>query len=127
MHARQSLTIPAILSGLAMAATLPALAHHGWAGQGEEQIQVTGTVHKPVDLSGPHATMQIMSNGQVWDITLAGAAPTQRAGLKPDTLPVGTPVTVRGNRNSDLKRYEIKTVRVSSGGRNYDVYPDRLK
>lgn len=127
MHARQSLPIPAILSSLSLAAALPALAHHGWAGQGAEQIEVTGTVHRPVNLAGPHATMQIMSNGQVWDVTLAGAAPTERAGLKPDTLPVGTQVTVRGNRNSDLKRHEIKTVRVTAGGRNYDVYPDRIK
>jgi hypothetical protein len=115
------------LLGIAVAAALPALAHHGWAGQDDKQIEVSGTVHKAVSLAGPHATMQIMAQGQVWDVTLAGAAPTERAGLTPQALPVGTPVTVRGNRNSDPKRFEIKTVRVSSGGRNYDVYPDRIK
>jgi hypothetical protein len=40
---------------------------------------------------------------------------------------VGDTVTVRGNRNSDPKRFEMKTVRVSSGNRNFDVYPDRIK
>lgn len=127
MQTAQSLRISAMLFGLSLAAPLPAIAHHGWAGQGDGQIKVSGTVHKVVDLSGPHATMQIMSDGQVWDVTLAGAAPTRRAGLTPATLAVGTPVTVQGNRNSDPKRYEIKTVRVTASGRNYDVYPDRIK
>jgi hypothetical protein len=107
-------------------AALPAQAHHGWAGQGSEQIEVSGKVHKPVDVSGPHATMQIISNGQVWDITLAPASRTVSAGLTPNSLAVGDTVTVRGNRNSDPNRFEIKTVRVTSGGRNYDVYPDRI-
>jgi hypothetical protein len=34
-------------------------------------------------------------------------------------------VKIVGNRNSDLKKFEIKTVRVTHDGKNYDVYPDR--
>lgn len=108
-------------------AVAPAHAHHGWAGQGSEQIEISGTVHKPVSLSGPHATMQVMVEDQVWDVTLAPAARTENAGLTSATLKAGDKVTVRGNRNSDPKRFEIKTVRVSSGDRNYDVYPDRIR
>lgn len=106
---------------------MPALAHHGWSGQGAEQIEVSGKVHKPVSLINPHATMQIIADGQVWDVTLAPPARTEGAGLTAKSLAVGDAVTVRGNRNSDPKRFEIKTVRVTSGGRNYDVYPDRIK
>lgn len=112
---------------LAATFALPAVAHHGWAGQSDNQTEVTGTVHKPVSLNGPHATMQIISAGQVWDVTLAPASRTERAGLTPAALGVGDAVTVRGNRNSDPKRFEIKTVRVTAGSRNYDVYPDRIK
>jgi Family of unknown function (DUF6152) len=109
-------------------AAVPALAHHGWAGQQDEQSEVSGKVTKPVNLSGPHATMQIITDaGQVWDITLAPSSRTEIAGLTSKTLAVGDVVTVRGNRSSDPKRFEMKTVRVSSGGRNYDVYPDRIK
>lgn len=116
----------ATLLGISIVA-LPALAHHGWSGQGAEQIEVSGKVHKPVNLTNPHASMQIIADGQVWDVTLAPPARTESAGLTPKALAVGDAVTVRGNRNSDPKRFEIKTVRVSSGGRNYDVYPDRIK
>jgi len=105
----------------------PVLAHHGWGGQADKQIEVSGKVHRPVSLAGPHASLQIIADGQVWDVTLAPAARTESAGLTPKALAMGDPVTVRGNRNNDPKRFEIKTVRVSSAGRNYDVYPDRIK
>ena len=107
--------------------TLPALAHHGWSGQNDAQIEVSGTVHKPVSLAGPHATMQLLADGKVWDVTLAPPARTESAGLTPKSLAVGDAVTVRGNRNSDPKRFEIKTVRVTSAGKKFDIYPDRIK
>lgn len=122
------------LSGLAAAllgvtfVALPALAHHGWSGQSDKQIDVSGKVQKPVSLAGPHATMQIIAaDGQVWDVTLAPPARTEGAGLTPKSLAVGDAVTVRGNRSSDPKRFEIKTVRVTSAGKNYDIYPDRIR
>jgi hypothetical protein len=104
-----------------------ASAHHGWAGQQQEQSEITGKLQTDVDLAGPHGTMQIVdAKGQVWDVTLAPPARTQNAGLKPGVIPIGATVTIRGNRNSDPKRFEMKTVRVTYGGKNYDVYPDRI-
>src|SRR5262245_1325258 len=126
MRARHLPVMTAVISSIALAA-LPAVAHHGWSGQSDAQIEVSGKVQKPVSLSGPHATMQIVADGQVWDVTLAPPARTENAGLTARTFAVGDTVTVRGNRNSDPKRFEIKTVRVTSGGKNYDVYPDRIK
>lgn len=124
MRIKLSLGIGAVM-GLLVA--LPVLAHHGWSGQSETQSQVTGKVQKPVSLNGPHATMQIVAEGQVWDVTLAPPARTQAAGLTPTTLKVGDTVTILGNRSSDPKRFEMKTVRVTAGAKNYDVYPDRIK
>ena len=104
-----------------------ASAHHGWTGQEQEQSEITGKLKTDVDLSGPHGSMQIVDDkGQVWDVTLAPPARTQNAGLKPGVIPVGATVTIRGNRNSDPKRFEMKTVRVTYDGKNYDVYPDRI-
>jgi hypothetical protein len=104
-----------------------AFAHHGWGGQQQQQSEITGTLKTDVDLAGPHGTMQIVDDkGQLWDVTLAPAARTQNAGLKPGVIPVGAKVTIRGNRNSDLKKFEMKTVRVTYDGKNYDVYPDRI-
>ena len=72
-------------------AAAPALAHHGWSGQSDTQIEVSGKVLKPVSLAGPHATMQINADGQVWDVTLAPPARTESAGLTPKALAVGMP------------------------------------
>ena len=112
--------------GLSLVAT-QALAHHGWAGQGTENFTLKGTVAKGLSLSGPHATMQIKDDkGQVWDLTLAPPPRTQNAGLTEGLIPVGAEVTILGKRNLDLKKFEVKTERVTWKGKNYDVYPDRL-
>jgi hypothetical protein len=67
------------------------------------------------------------ANGQIWDITLASGSRAQRAGLVNDVFPVGAAVTVRGNRNSDPNRYELKSVRVTMDGKNFDLYPERMQ
>lgn len=104
---------------------LPASAHHGWGGNQTEEFELTGTVESGVSLSGPHATMKVRAQGQVWDITLAPPARTERAGLTEKVIPVGAQVTVHGHRNRDPKRYEVKTERVTWNGRTFNVYPDR--
>jgi hypothetical protein len=111
---------------LAVVASSGAAAHHGWSGQETTQSELSGTVHSPVDFAGPHATMQIRdASGRIWDLTLSPPSRTRRAGLEEDTIPVGAPVTVRGNRNSNPDRFEMKTVRVTYDGQNFDVYPSR--
>jgi hypothetical protein len=105
--------------------SVPAAAHHGWAAN-EQDIEVTGTVESGVSLSGPHGTMQIRDgDGQLWDLTLAPAPRTHRAGLREDTIPMGAEVTVSGQRNSEAERHEIKVRQVIYDGRQYDPYPPR--
>ena len=104
---------------------VPALAHHGWGGNLDEEFEITGTVEKGVSLAGPHATMKIRAQNQVWDLTLAPPARTADAGLKEGIIPVGATVTIHGHRNRDPKRFEIKTERITWNGRTFDVYPDR--
>lgn len=102
---------------------MTAAAHHGWSGN-NQPFELSGTVVSGVDLSGPHATMQVRdADGQVWNITLAPAPRTARAGLEESTIPVGAAVTVSGMRNDDAGTFEVKTRRVTHEGRNYDVYP----
>jgi len=116
----------ALAGTFALALGAPAFAHHGWGGQQTEKTEISGTLKTDVSLAGPHATMQITDEkGQVWDVTLAPPPRTQNSGLKPGIIPVGAKVKIVGNRNSDLKKFEIKTVRVTYDGKNYDVYPDR--
>ena len=103
----------------------PVWAHHGWAGNSDEEFELTGTVQSPVSLAGPHATMKLLADGKVWDLTLAPPARTERAGLKEGTIPVGATVTIHGHRNKDANRFEVKTERVVWNGHTYNVYPDR--
>jgi hypothetical protein len=104
---------------------IPVWAHHGWAGNADEEFELTGTVQTGVSLAGPHATMKLLADGKVWDLTLAPPARTQRAGLKEGTIPVGATVTIHGHRNKDANRFEVKTERVMWNGHTYNVYPDR--
>jgi hypothetical protein len=106
-------------------AALPAAAHHGWGGNLQEEFELSGTVEQPVSLAGPHATMKVRAQGQLWDITLAPPARTQAAGLNEKAIPVGAQVKIHGHRNSDPKRFEVKTERVTWNGKTFNVYPDR--
>ena len=107
-------------------APFSASAHHGWGGNVDQVTDMTGVVVESVKLTGPHGTMKIKTaDGKVWDITLAPPYRTSEAGLKQGSIPVGEKVTVRGNRNSDSNRYEMKTIRVEYGGKRFDVYPER--
>ena len=115
-----------ILAGaaLVMAMSIPAGAHHGWGGNSEQETQLTGTVEAPMSLAGPHATMKIRVNGQVWDITMAPSPRTESAGLKENTLPIGATVTVTGHKNKTAGRFEMKTEKVTWNNRVFAVYPD---
>ena len=88
-------------------------------------MPASGTVESPVSLAGPHATMKIRADGQIWDVVLAPPARTERAGLKENMIPIGAQVTVHGNRHRDPKRFEIKTTRLTWNDRVFNVYPDR--
>jgi hypothetical protein len=120
-----TLSLRAGLVAVALLAATPAVAHHGWSGQEEQVTSLTGTVVQGVSLAGPHATMKIKVDSDVWDLTLAPPARAERAGLKEGLIPVGATVTVRGNRNSDHSRREMKTIYIRQGASEYHVYPDR--
>jgi hypothetical protein len=122
-HRLLQISLAALLLALP---AMPALAHHGWGGNQDAEFEMTGTLVRQVSLAGPHATMQIKDkDGQVWDITLAPPPRTDRAGLKENTIPLGATVMVHGHRNSDMKKFEIKTERVTWNGKVFNVYPDR--
>ena len=116
----------AIFAGVALIASLavPAQAHHGWGGNGEGETELTGTLEAPVSLAGPHATMKLRVNGQVWDITMAPPARTERAGLKEGIIPIGATLTVLGHRNKTATRFEMKTEKVTWNNRVFAVYAD---
>ena len=100
-------------------------AHHGWEGYRTEDFQISGTVESGVNLAGPHASLKVRVDGQLWNVVLAPPPRTERAGLKAATIPVGAQVTAYGHRHRDAKTFEIKTERLRWNDRLFNVYPDR--
>ena len=116
------------LLAIAVASLLiaPALsAHHGWSNYSNEEFTLTGAVDTSVSYAGPHATMRLRADGQVWNIVLSAGNRVAAAGLKEGMIPVGSQVTVEGHRHRDPKVFEVKTERVKWNGRLFNVYPDR--
>jgi hypothetical protein len=124
---KQLTRLPFVILAMVLAAAIsvPVSAHHGWGGNSDQQSEMTGTLEVPVSLAGPHATMKIRVDGQVWDITLAPSNRTASAGLKEGVIPVGATVTVSGHKNKTPNRFEMKTERVTWNGKVFAVYPDR--
>ncbi len=120
---RRSITATIAVGCLLFA--LPVAAHHGWSNYGSEEFSITGTLETAVSLSGPHATMRIKADGQVWNIVLSAGNRVTAAGLKEGMIPVGAQVTAEGHRHRDAKTFEVKTERVKWNGRTFNVYPDR--
>jgi hypothetical protein len=109
-----------------LAAPRAVFAHHGWAGNLDEEFELSGTVTRPVSLAGPHATMMIKdAEGHEWTLTLAPPPRTSAAGVKDGMFAVGAKVMAHGHRNRDMKKYEMKTERITIDGKTYNVYPDR--
>jgi hypothetical protein len=104
---------------------VPLSAHHGWSLYSDKEFTITGTVDTPVSLAGPHATMKIKAEGQVWNLVLAPGNRTVAAGLKEGMIPVGAQVTAAGHRHRDAKTFEVKTERLTWNGKTFNVYPDR--
>ena len=106
-------------------AWVPLEAHHGWEGYRSEDFEITGIVESTVSVAGPHASLKILVDGQVWNVVLAPPPRTQAAGLKAGMIPVGETVTAYGHRHKNPKTFEIKTERLRWDGRLFNVYPDR--
>jgi hypothetical protein len=104
---------------------IPMLAHHGWAGYRAEDFEISGIVETTVSMAGPHASLTIRADGQLWNVVLAPSPRTERAGLKAGMIPVGETVTAYGHRHKDPRTFEIKTERLRWKDRLFNVYPDR--
>ena len=105
-HCRTVAVVGALLTLLLMT-RVPVQAHHGWEGYRTENFELTGVVESPVTLAGPHASLKIRVDGQLWNVVLAPPPRTERAGLKTGMIPVGATVTAYGHRLRDQKTFEI--------------------
>ena len=109
---------------LSAALALPALAHHGWSWTADGMFQVEGVI-KEIYLGNPHATLDVDVEGEIWRVELAPPRQTERAGFNEASAKVGDEVTAIGNRSRDESERRMKAVRLTVGGKTYDVYPGR--
>lgn len=115
-------------AGGAVAATgLPALAHHGWSWAEDKQSELKGTV-KSVSMAPPHPSLQVTADdGKQWLIDLANPNQTERSGFTGASAKPGDAIVVLGNRAKDKSQLWMKAVRITVGGKTYDLYPERIK
>ena len=110
---------------LAMAA-VSALAHHGWSWTEEKQTTLEGKILS-VSMTPPHPQLQVVADdGGRWQIDLGNPSQTERSGFTAKSANAGARVTVLGNRNKEPGKRHMKAVRITIGGRNFDMYPERL-
>ncbi len=125
MSRRRALQL--VAGGAVAAISLPALAHHGWSFAEEQQSELKGTV-KSVSMAPPHPSLQVTAaDGKQWLIDLANPNQTERSGFTAASAKAGDAIVVLGNRSKDKSQLWMKAVRITVGGKTYDLYPERIK
>jgi len=118
-----ALPLSALAGGLLLAGA--AVAHHGWSWAEADQINLTGKI-TAISFAPPHPTLELDTAEGGWRIELGNPGLTQRSGFVEGVVAVGDEITVRGNRSLDPEEKRLKAVRVIVGGKNYDIYPNRI-
>ncbi len=107
--------------------TMQAYAHHGWAWAEEEQSELKGTLTE-ISMVPPHPALRVTAqDGRLWQVDLGNPNQTQRSGFTGDTAKVGDAITILGNRTKEPNKAHMKAVRITVGGKQYDMYPERIK
>ena len=118
--------LAAAVIGAAAAISLPALAHHGWDWAVAEQSELKGTIQK-ISMAPPHPSLTVKAaDGKTWQIDLSNPGQTERSGFTGTSAKPGDAIVVLGNRHKDKSRMLMKAVRITIGGKNYDMYPERI-
>jgi hypothetical protein len=116
-----------VLGAGASAVSLPALAHHGWAWAEDDQSTLTGTI-QTISMAPPHPSLQVKAgDGVIWLVDLGNPNQTERSGFTATSGKTGDAIVVLGNRHKDKTRMQMKAVRITIAGRNFDMYPERIR
>ncbi len=103
-----------------------ALAHHGWSWAEADQIELKGRIES-LSFAPPHPTLELATAEGGWRIELGNPNQTQRSGFVDGVAKVGDELTVLGNRSLDPNEKRLKAVRVTLAGKQYDIYPERIR
>jgi Family of unknown function (DUF6152) len=111
-------------AAMAIAASLPAFAHHGWTWAEDVDSELTGTI-VAAKLGNPHGELTLTVDGANWIVEIGQPWRNERAGLKDAMLVKGVKLTVAGHKHIDPKKKVFKAERVFIDGKKFDLYPDR--
>ena len=79
-------------------------------------------------MTPPHPTLRVeVANGTLWQIDLGNPRQTANSGFTADSAKPGEAITVLGNRHRDASKMHMKAVRITIGGTNFDMYPERIQ
>jgi hypothetical protein len=111
----------ALLSALLLMAPAAALAHHGlmlW--QDDVVTTIEGFVSEEMD-GFPHWEISVRTpDGQEWAVDIGSDFEMEKAGMKPEDVPVGTEVTVEGNRPRDSDALLLRPLRIIAGEKVFE-------
>jgi hypothetical protein len=115
------------LAGLLLmgAGLTAAFAHHGWRWTEDGQFELTAIVEK-AELGNPHGVLTMDADGSKWLVEVGQPWRNERAGLTDAMLAKGATLIVVGKRSADKKEQRMKAERIVIGGKNFDLYPERL-
>ena len=119
-----------LASGLALSAGIAAreaLAHHGWEWAEDKQSELKGTI-EAISMAPPHPTLQVKAaDGVLWQVDLGNPGQTERSGFTATSARAGDAIVVLGNRHKDPAKLQMKAVRITVAGKQYDMYPERIR
>lgn len=119
-------TMIAGFAGLTALAGSTAFAHHGWSWAEGDQVQLTGVIRE-IYVGPPHPVLKVDAEGAQWTVELGNPSQTARSGFTEDSAKAGDTITALGNRSKDQAEKRMKAVRVTVGGKTYDIYPERIQ
>jgi hypothetical protein len=106
---------------------LPASAHHGWTWAEDDQTTLQGTIAS-ISMAPPHPQLQVKAgDGVLWLVDLGNPNQTERSGFSGTSAKAGDAIVVLGNRHKDKTKMHMKAVRITVAGKNYDMYPERIR
>ena len=116
-----------VLGAAASLLALPAAAHHGWEWAEEAQTTLNGTI-QTISMAPPHPVLQVKAtDGVLWQVDLGNPNQTERSGFTAASAKAGDAIVVLGNRHKDKAKMHMKAVRITVVGKNYDMYPERIR
>jgi hypothetical protein len=103
-----------------------AAAHHGWSWAEGAPQELRGSIRE-IYIGQPHPTLRVQTaQNELWTVELGNPGQTARAGFDEHSAKPGDAVVALGNRSRDAGEKRMKAVRITLGGKQYNIYPERI-